>query len=69
MANKPEIKKERKEHMVEKKRKRETNKTTTLSEKKEKARNVSEQRDETGYTAGQQMLTNYPTQRKNERSS
>ena len=31
--------------MVEKKRKREKNKTTTLSEKKEGARNVSEQRD------------------------
>ena len=31
--------------MVEKKRKREKNKTTTLSEKKEEARNVSEQRD------------------------
>ena len=82
MANKPEIKKKRKEHMVEKKRKRETNKTTTLSEKKEKARNVSEQRDKgwiqvirvhctihsADNTAGQQMLTNYPIQRKNERS-
>ena len=43
MANKPEIKK--KERMVEKKRKREENKTKTLSEKKEEARNVSEQRD------------------------
>ena len=59
--------------------------TTTLSEKKEEASNVSEQRDKgwihvirvsTRYnplssdnTAGQQMLTNYPTQRKNERSS
>ena len=31
--------------MVEKKRKREKNKTKTLSEKKEEARNVSEQRD------------------------
>ena len=31
--------------MVEKKRKREKNKTTTLSEKKEEASNVSEQRD------------------------
>ena len=66
---------------MEKKRKREKNKTT-LSEKKEEARNVSEQRD-TGWihvirvhdtvhsadnnTAGQQTLTNYPTQRKNER--
>ena len=81
MANKPEIKKERKEHMVEKKRKREKNKTT-LSEKKEEARNVSEQRDKgwihvirvydaihsaDNNTAGQQTLTNYPTQRKNER--
>ena len=58
--------------MVEKKRKREKNKTTTLSEKKEEARNVSEQRDkgwihvirvhDTIYsadnnTAGQQTLT------------
>ena len=67
--------------MVEKKRKREKNKTT-LSEKKEEARNVSEQRDKgwihvirvhgtihsANNTAGQQTLTNYPTQRKNERS-
>ena len=68
--------------MVEKKRKREKNKTTTLSEKKEGARNVSEQRDKgwihvirvhdtvhsaDNNTAGQQTLTNYPTQRKNER--
>ena len=67
--------------MVEKKRKREKNKTT-LSEKKEEARNVSEQRDKgwihvirvhdtvhsaDNNTAGQQTLTNYPTQRKNER--
>ena len=44
MANKPEIK--IKKCMVEKKRKREKNKRTTLSvEKKEEARNVSEQRD------------------------
>ena len=68
--------------MVEKKRKREKNKTTTtLSEKKEEARNVSEQRDKgwihvirvhdtihsADNTEGQQTLTNYPTQRKNER--
>ena len=67
--------------MVEKKRKREKNKTT-LSEKKEEARNVSEQRDKgwihlirvhdtihsaDNNTAGQQTLTNYPTQRKKER--
>ena len=67
--------------MVEKKRKREKNKTT-LSEKKEEARNVSEQRDKgwihvirvhdtihsaDNNTALQQTLTNYPTQRKNER--
>ena len=48
MANKPEIKqtnKQTKTRIVEKKRKREKNKTTTLSEKKEEARNVSEQRD------------------------
>ena len=80
MANKPEIKK--KEHMVDKRRKREKNKTTTLCEKNEEARNVSEQRDKRwihvirvhdtthsadNNTAGQQTLTNYPTQRKNER--
>ena len=68
--------------IVEKKRKREKNKTTTLSEKKEEARNVSEQQDKgwvhvirvqdtihstDNNTAGQQTLTNYPTQRKNER--
>ena len=68
--------------MVEKKRKREKNETTTLSEKKEEARNVSEQRDKgwihvirgqdtihsaDNNTAGQQTFTNYPTQRKNER--
>ena len=67
---------------MEKKRKREKNETTTLSEKKEEARNVSEQRDKgwihvirvhdtvhsaDNNTAGQQTLTNYPTQRKNER--
>ena len=80
MANKPKIKK--KERMVEEKRKREKNKTKTLSEKKEEARNVSEQRDKgwihvirvhdaihsaDNNTAGQQTHTNYPTQRKNER--
>ena len=58
--------------------------TTTLSEKKEEASNVSEQQDKgwihvirvheynpfssDNNTAGQQTLTNYPTQRKNERS-
>ena len=54
--------------MVKKKGKREKT-TTTLSEKKEKASNVSEQRNPcTRYnplssdsnTAGQQTLTNYP---------
>ena len=80
MANKPKIKK--KERNGEKGGvKRE--KTTTLSEKKEEASNVSEQRDKgwiyvpcTRYNplnsdnnaAGQQTLTNYPTRRKNERS-
>ena len=80
MANKPKMKK--KERMVKKKGKRV--KTTTLSEKKEEASNVSEQRDKgwihvirvhddtthlaDNNTAGQQTLTNYPTQRKNERS-
>ena len=93
MANKPERekrkkkkkekkKKEKKKRMVEKKRKREKNKPKTLSEKKEEARNVSEQRDKgwihvirvhdtihsaDNNTAGQQTLTNYPTQRKNVR--
>ena len=43
MANKPKIKK--KERMVEKKRKRKKNKPKTIYEKKEEARNVSEQRD------------------------
>ena len=58
-------------------------KTTTLSEKKEEASNVSKQQDkgwiyiirvhDTIHSAnnnrpGQQTLTNYPTQRKNERS-
>ena len=76
-------KRTKKERMVEKKRKREKNKTKTLSEKKEEARNVNEQRDKDwrhvicvhntihsadNNTAGQQTLTNYPTQRKNERS-
>ena len=80
MANKPKIKK--KERMVEEKRKREKNKTKTLSEKKEEARNVGEPRDKgwihvirvhdaihsaDNNTAGQQTLTNYPIQRKNER--
>ena len=56
--------------------------TIPLSEKKEEASNVSEQRDKgwihvirvhdtihsaDNNTAGQQTLTNYPTQRKNER--
>ena len=75
--------KNKQKRMVEKKRKREKNKTTTtLSEKKEEARNVSKQRDKgwihvirvqdtihsaDNNTAGQQTLTNYPTQRKNER--
>ena len=80
MANKPKMKK--KERMVKKKGKR-MKTTTTLSEKKEEASNVSEQRDKgwthvirvhdtthiaDNNTAGQQTLTNYPTQRKNERS-
>ena len=62
--------------MVEKKRKREKQ-NKTLSEKKEEAKNVSEQRDKgwthvirvvhdtihsaDNNTAGQQTLTNYPT--------
>ena len=81
MANKPEIKK--KERMVEKKRKREKNKTKIFFEKKEEAKTVREQRDKSwihvirahdtihsadNNTAGQQTLKNYPTRRKNERS-
>ena len=80
MANKPEIKKER-THRGKEEQKREKLKTT-LSEMKEEARNVSEQRDKgwihavrvhdtihsaNNNTAGQQTPTNYPTQRKNER--
>ena len=76
-------KKTLKNRMVEENRKNEKNKTTTPSEKKEEARKVSEQRDKgcmihvirvhdkihsADNTAGQQTLTNYPTQRKNERS-
>ena len=63
--------------------KREKNKTT-LSEKKEVARNVGEQRDKgwihvirvhdtihsaDNNTAGQQTLTNYPTQRKKDQTT
>ena len=74
MANKPKIKK--KERMVKKNGKKEEKTTTTLSEKKEEASNVREQRDKgwihvirsSDNTAGRQTLTNYPTQRKNERS-
>ena len=79
MANKPKIRKER-THGEKEGGKRE--KTTTLYEKKEETSNVSEQRDKgwihvirvhdtfsrDNNTAGQQTLTNYPTQRKNERS-
>ena len=82
MANKPKTKK--KERMVERrgKDKKETN-LKSLSEKKEEARNVSEQRDKgwihvirvhdtihlaDNNTAGQKTLTNYSTQRQNERS-
>ena len=43
MANKPEIKNKTKTHGGKQEEKRE--KTTTLSEKKEEVRNVSEQRD------------------------
>ena len=77
MANKPEIKKER----THSGRGKEKNKTT-LSEKKVEASNVSEQWDKDwihvirvhdtihsadNNTAGQQTLTKYPIQRKNER--
>ena len=68
--------------MVEKKRKREKNKPKTLSEKKEEARNVSEQQDKgwihvihvhdnNPFSRQQHSRAtdahNYPTQRKNER--
>ncbi len=74
MANKPKIKKER-THGEKGEEKREKT-TTILLEKKEEASNVSEQRDKgwihvirsSDNTAGRQTLTNYPTQRKNERS-
>ena len=77
MANKPKIKKRKKERMVEKKR------GGGESEKEEEARNVNEQRDkgwihiirvhDTAHladnnTTGQNTLTNYNTQRQNERS-
>ena len=81
MANKPKIKKNERTH-GEKEGEMSENTTTPLSEKKEEASNVSEQPDKgwtrnpcTRYnplssdnTAGQRMLTNYPTLRKNERS-
>ena len=81
MANKPEIKKKKRTHSGKEEEKREKQ-NKTLSEKKEEARNVSEQRDKgwihvirvhdtihsaDNNTAGQQTFTNYPTQRKNER--
>ena len=86
MANKPEIIKKKRTHGGKEEAKREKtkqNEKTTLSEKKEEARNVSEQRHKgwihvirvhdtihsaDNNTAGQQTRTNYPTQRKNERS-
>ena len=82
MANKSKIKKE--STHGEKEGENREKATKTLSEKKEEASNVSEQREQrldtrnpcTRYnplssdinTAGQQTLTNYTTQRKNERS-
>ena len=70
MANKPKIKKERMYGGKKKKK--------NLSEKKDEARNGSEQRDkgwihiihghDTTHLAEQQILTNYPTQRKTEQS-
>ncbi len=74
MANKPKIKKERTHGEKGEEKKKKT--TTILLEKKEEASNVSEQRDKgwihvirsSDNTAGRQTLTNYPTQRKNERS-
>ena len=87
MANKPEIKKKKKERThggneEAKREKTKQNEKTSHSEKKEEA-NVSEQRHKgwihvirvhdtihsaDNNTAGQQTRTNYPTQRKNERS-
>ena len=82
MANKPKIKKER-THGEKEGAKREKT-TTTLSEKKEEASNVSEQREKdwihvirvhdtthlavTTTRQGNRRFTNYPSQRKNERS-
>ena len=77
MANKPEMKKKN----TWWKREKQT-KNTFSTNKKEEARNVSEQRDKgwihvicvhdtihsaNNNMAGQHTLTNYPTQRKNER--
>ena len=77
MANKPETKKENRTHGGKEEEKREKQTKNTLKRK----RNVSEQRDKgwihvlrvhdtihsaDNNTAGQQTLTNYPTQRKNE---
>ena len=84
MANKPPKKwrKRKKTHDEKEGEKRE--KTTTHSEKKEEVSNISKQWDKgwihvicvhkynplssDNNTAGQQKLTNYPTQRKNEQS-
>ena len=82
MANKPKIKK--KERMVKKKGKREKTTTTLSEKKEEASNVSEQRdkgwihviRVSTRYdplssdnnTAGQQTLTNYPTQRRNERS-
>ena len=82
MANKPEIQRKRTHCGKEEEKREKQTKTTFSTNKKEEARNVSEQRDKgwihvirvhdtihsaDNNTAGQQTLTNYPTQRKNER--
>ena len=73
MANKPKIIK-RKECMVKKKGKREKKQQHFLKRKRGQLMSVSNG-TKAGYsdnsdnnTAGQQMLMNYPTQRRNERS-
>ena len=84
LANKPKIKtKDVWWKRRERKQNNDSNNKQTLSEKKEEAGNVSEQRDKgwihvirvhdtihsaDNNTAGQQTLMNYPTQRQIERS-
>ena len=81
MANKPEIKNERTHGGKDEEKREKQTKNTFSTNKKEEARNVSEQGDKgrihvirvhdtvhsaDSNTAGQHILTNYPTQGKNE---